>query len=431
MPGCLALVLGVLRGYADDMSNRALNEHYQLILGDTTPWVVSEVRLDVEHLVNEVKLALKPGTVWACPKCKARMHIKEWRTRRWRHLDSCQFKTILEAAVPLVECAEHGAQTVQVPWAEGSSRFTLFFERFAVQVLEACPTARASELLRISWDEADGIKQRAVRRGKSRQRLDGLEYVCVDEKAVGRGQDYVTVVTGVLDGKPKVLYVGDGRNEAALNGFWELLGAEGCARIKAVSMDMSLAYYNSVRRHCTHADVIFDPFHLMKMLNAAVDAVRRQEIVMGTAENRQALKQTRHLWLWGEENVPEGHAARFDALKSSSLKTARAWRVKELWRTFKHCKDVNDAYAFFHRWYALAIRSKLEPVKKVARSFKAHLAGIVSIFRHGFCNALAEGVNSRIQLLMQKSCGYRNRGRLKTDILFLFGGLNMDPLAVQ
>ena len=280
------------------MSNRALNEHYQLILGDTTPWVVSEVRLDVEHLVNEVKLALKPGTVWACPKCKARMHIKEWRTRRWRHLDSCQFKTILEAAVPLVECAEHGAQTVQVPWAEGSSRFTLFFERFAVQVLEACPTARASELLRISWDEADGIKQRAVRRGKSRQRLDGLEYVCVDEKAVGRGQDYVTVVTGVLDGKPKVLYVGDGRNEAALNGFWELLGAEGCARIKAVSMDMSLAYYNSVRRHCTHADVIFDPFHLMKMLNAAVDAVRRQEIVMGTAENRQALKQTRHLWLW-------------------------------------------------------------------------------------------------------------------------------------
>ena len=417
--------------YTMGMKDRALNEHYQQIIGDTSPWTVSEVRLDVERLVNEVKLALKPDTVWACPQCKARMHIKEWRTRRWRHLDSCQFKTVLEAAVPLVECAEHGAQTVQVPWAEGSSRFTLFFERFAIQVLEACPAARAGELLRISWDEADGIKQRAVRRGLGRRQLDGLEHVCVDEKAVGRGQDYVTLVTGVIAGKPHVLYVGDGRDEAALNGFWAWLGPDACARIKAVSMDMGQPYQNSVRRYCKNAELIFDPFHLMKMLNKAVDEVRRQEVVKGTGAEKSALKQTRQMWLWGEENLPDRHAARFEALKASTLKTAHAWRLKELWRTFKRCLDVDDAYAFFHKWYVLAMQSKLAPVKKVARTFKAHLAGIVSIFKHGFCNALAEGVNSRIQLLMQKSCGYRNRERLKTDILFHFGGLAMNPFAVQ
>jgi transposase len=111
------------------------------------------------------------------------------------------------------------------------------------------------------------------------------------------------------------------------------------------------------------------------------------------------------------------------------LKTARAWRIKELWRTFKQCQDVDDAHAFFHKWYVLTMRPKLEPVKKVARTFKAHLAGIVSIFKHGFCNALAEDVNRRIQLLMQKSCGYRNRQRLKIDILFHLGGLNMSPLS--
>jgi len=413
------------------MSNRALNEHYQLILGDTDPWTVSEVRLDVEHLVNEVKLAVKPNTVWACPRCKARMHIKEWRTRRWRHLDSCQFKTILEAAVPLVECAEHGAQTVQVPWAEGSSRFTLFFERFAIQVLEACPAARAADLLGISWDEADGIKQRGVRRGLARRQLVGLKYVCVDEKAVGRGHDYVTVVTGVVAGKPQVLYVGDGRDEAALNGFWAWLGPEACARIKAVSMDMSQAYQNSVRLHCLHAEIIFDPFHLMKMLNKAVDEVRRQELVLGTGVVKAALKKTRQLWLWAEENLPERYAASFEALKQSSLKTARAWRIKEIWRSMKRCLNTDEAQSFFNRWYALAMRTKLEPVKKVARSFKAHVTGILAVFTHGFCNALAEGINSRIQLLMQKSCGYRNRQRLKTDILFHFGGLSMDPLAVQ
>jgi transposase len=413
------------------MRDAALNAHYQQILGDTSPWSVNEVRLDVGQLINEVRLAVQPDAIWACPQCHSRMHIKEWRTRRWRHMDTCQFKTILEAAVPLVECSEHGAQTVQVPWAEGSGRFTLLFERFAIQVLEACPTARAGELLRISWDEADGIKQRAVRRGLARRQIDGLEYVCVDEKAVGRGQDYVTVVTGVVDGEPHVLYVGDGRDEAALNGFWEWLGLDGCARIKAVSMDMSQSYQNSVRRYCPQAELIFDPFHMMKMLNKAVDEVRRQEAVTGTGAERTALKQTRQIWLWGEENLPERHTARFEALKDSTLKTARAWRLKELWRTFKRCLDVDDAHAFFHKWYVLVMQSKLEPVKKVARAFRAHLAGIVSIFTHGFCNALAEGVNSRIQLLMQKSCGYRNRERLKTDILFHFGGLDMDPLSAQ
>lgn len=413
------------------MKDNSLTSHYQQILGETAPWAVSEVRLDVERLINEVRLTVNPEAIWACPECRNRMHIKEWRTRRWRHLDSCQFQTILEASVPLVECVEHGSQTVQVPWAEGSSRFTMFFERFAIQVLEACPTARAAELLAISWDEADGIKQRAVRRGLARRKLVDLEYVCVDEKAVGHGHDYVTIVTGVIDGNPKVLHIEDDRNEAALNVFWEKLGPDACAKIKAVSIDMGQPYQNSTRRYCENADLIFDPFHLMKMLNNAVDEVRRQETVFGTGAEQAALKGTQRMWLWGEENLPERYATRFEDLKQSALRTARAWRLKELWRTFKRCLNAADAYDFAMKWYASAIRSKLEPIKKVARTFKAHLAGIISIFNHGFCNAIAEGVNSRIQLLMQKSCGYRNRERLKTDILFHFGGLDMDPLPAQ
>lgn len=87
--------------------------------------------------------------------------------------------------------------------------------------------------------------------------------------------------------------------------------------------------------------------------------------------------------------------------------------------------DEHDATAFFKRWYRLAMRSRLDPIKKVARSFKAHLHGILALFKHGFCNALTESLNSRIQLMIQKACGYRNRERLKTDVLFHFGGLDM------
>ena len=404
---------------------------YQQILGDTTPWRVGEVKLDAEKLTIDVRLVLPEDAAWACPECRSRMHVKERRTRRWRHLDSCQFKTVLEADVPVVECQTHGIQTVQVPWADGSSRFTLFFERLAIEVLLACPAAKAAELLDVTWDQIDGIKQRAVARGMATRSLEGIEYLCVDEKAVGHGHDYVTVVTGIVDGKPSVLHVGDGRDEGALNAFYERLGAGGCKRIQAVSMDMGVSYQNATARHCPDADVVFDPFHIMKMCNKAVDEVRRDEALAGIRTVRESLKKTRQLWLWGEENLPGRHAARFEKLKVSSLKTAKAWRVKELWRSFKTCANAEDGLDFFRRWYREAMKTRLAPVKRLAQTMKERVASIVTYLKHRFCNAFAEGVNSRIQLLIQKSCGYRSRERLKTDILFHFGGLNLNPVSAQ
>ena len=404
---------------------------YQQILGDTTPWRVGEVKLDAEKLTIDVRLVLAEDAAWACPECRSRMHVKERRTRRWRHLDSCQFKTVLEADVPVVECQTHGIQTVQVPWADGSSRFTLFFERLAIEVLLACPAAKAAELLDVTWDQIDGIKQRAVARGMATRSLEGVEYLCVDEKAVGHGHDYVTVVTGIVDGKPNVLHVGDGRDEGALNAFYERLGAGGCKRIQAVSMDMGVSYQNATARHCPDADVVFDPFHIMKMCNKAVDEVRRDEALAGIRTVRESLKKTRQLWLWGEENLPGRHAARFEKLKVSSLKTAKAWRVKELWRSFKTCANAEDGLDFFRRWYREAMKTRLAPVKRLAQTMKERVASIVTYLKHRFCNAFAEGVNSRIQLLIQKSCGYRSRERLKTDILFHFGGLNLNPVSAQ
>ncbi len=404
---------------------------YQQILGNTSPWSVSDVKLDPVKLTIEVQVTIDHGTIWGCLVCQSRMHIKEWNERRWRHLDSCQFKTVLVASVPSVECKEHGSQTVQVPWTEGSSRFILYFERFAIAVLQACSESRAAELLAITWDQADGIKQRAVlRRMLKRGELD-VEYICVDEKAVGHGHDYITVVTGLRKGEQVVLYVGDGKGEAGLNGFWELLGPEKCGRIKAVSMDFGKSYIKSTRQYCPNAKLIFDSFHYMKMINNAVNEVRKQEIIMGSVAAKESLKKSRQLWLWGEENLPEKFKKRFKELKNSTLKTAKAWRLKELWRNFSGCQTEEEGRVFFKEWLRLVMASKIEPVKKVARSMKEHFEGIITYLKYRFCNAIAEGGNSRIQLLVQKACGYRNRERLKTDIMFHFGGLQLDPVGHQ
>jgi len=144
-----------------------------------------------------------------------------------------------------------------------------------------------------------------------------------------------------------------------------------------------------------------------------------------------ALKGTRQLWLYGLENLPRKWASRLQALRAVATKTARAWKVKELWRSFWRCADPGDALAFFRQWCREALATRLEPVKKVVRLFQKHWANIVTYFRYHLSNAASEGLNSRIQQLIQKACGYRNRNRFKRDILFHLGGLDLYPGFVQ
>ena len=141
---------------------------YEQILGLAAPWRVDEVKLKPTEQEIEVRVSFA-DTNWGCPECQQRMVIHDYEERRWRHLDSCQFKTVIVARVPVVKCPTHGTQTVAVPWAEKYGRFSRLFERLAIDVMLECSIRGACELLRISWDEADGIKQRAVKRGLARK----------------------------------------------------------------------------------------------------------------------------------------------------------------------------------------------------------------------------------------------------------------------
>ena len=146
---------------------------YEQILGLQPPWSVQSVALKKAEGMIEIEVVCAE-TLWGCPECGQRMHRHDTERRRWRHLDSCQFKTIVVADVPRVKCPEHGTRMVNVPWAEARSRFTAWFERLAIDVLQECSTAAACEQLRISWEEADGIKQRAIDRGLLRRRAEGV-----------------------------------------------------------------------------------------------------------------------------------------------------------------------------------------------------------------------------------------------------------------
>ena len=402
---------------------------YQQIQGLTDPWQVQDVNLKREVQEIEVRVTCREQ-LWGCPECGQRMHVHDYEERRWRHLDSCQFKTFVVTRVPVVKCPEHGAQVVAVPWAEKWGRFTQLFERLAIDLMLECSILAACGILRISWDEADGIKQRAVKRGLARKLREVPEQVCVDEKSVGHGQDYVTVVARLSPGEPaSVDYVSDGRTRESLDEYWHQWTPEELAAVRAVGMDMWEPYFKSTLANVPEAEgkIVYDPFHLSSHMNKAVNEVRKTEARQLQRAGDSTLKGTRHLWLYGWENLTTPLAEQFDQLRGLQLKTARAWSIKEMWRDMWACLDAQEAGDFFQRWYAWAIRSRLEPVKKVARMFKKHLRNILTHFDTGLSNGPIEGLNNRIQGLIKKAFGYRNRERFKTDILFHLGRLDLYP----
>src|SRR5665647_809081 len=401
---------------------------YQQILGLVAPWQVESVTLKQKEREIEVRVTFAE-TLWACPQCQKRMEVHDYEERRWRHLDSCQFKTVLVSRVPIVRCPEHGSQTVAVPWAEKYDRFSRLFERLAIDVMLECSISGACEILGISWDEADGIKQRAVKRGLARKTPKVMARLCVDEKGMGHGHDYMTIVAQAESGQTTVQYVGEGREQESLDVFWEGLMAEQLAGVEAIAMDMWKPYVQSTLVHVPGAagKIVHDPFHLVKYMNEAVNEVRKSEHRRLQAQGDDTLKSTRQLWLYGMENVPAKHAQRFAEVKELNLQTSRAWAIKEVFRSFWLCPRAKPAERYFGKWYAWAIRSRLAPIKKVARMCKAHLSNILTFFVHHLTNGPIEGLNNKIQGLIKKAFGYRNKERFKSDIFFHLGGLDLYP----
>jgi transposase len=296
-------------------------------------------------------------------------------------------------------------------------------------MLHDCSIKTVSRYLRLSWDEVDGIKARAVNRGLQRKSHVPAKAICLDEKSVGQGHDYVTVVTKVTEETAFVDHIADGRDEASLDPYWKEQPTCELEKIHCVSMDMWKPYMNSVSAHLPSGKnvITHDPFHIVKNMNAAVDTVRRQEIVLLPNALGDQLKGTRFMWLYGFENLPEKWEERLHALRNSQIKTARAWRLKESLRSMYQCKSYAQAMMFFKQWYRDAMRSKLEPVKKVAVSLKENITGVMNFFVFHITNAYSEGINSTIQAIIKRANGYRNRERLKRDLYFHLGNLNMYP----
>ena len=404
-------------------------ELYQQILGLNSPWSVSDVELDHEASEIRVNVGHPRGTKFCCPDCDTQLACHDHtEQRRWRHLDSCQFKTILVARIPRVKCPTHGVKNVNVPWAEKHSRFTLMFERFAVDVLLATQTVKgAMSILGTKWDQTWNIVVRAVRRGKQRKQATTMPRIGIDEKAFKKGHNYITLLYD-LDNST-VEAISEGNDAEAAKACFSRLSEDQIKDVEAIAMDMSAAYVKATKETIPLAEnkIVHDRFHVMQLATKAVDKIRRGEHKKLKSEGDERLTHSRYIWLKSQENLTENQRDLFDAIYTQQLETGKAWAYKEMLRDLWHHADSASATTYFNDWYKRVIHTKLEHMKTVARTIKDRLANVVSYCTHRITNAVAEGMNSKIMSIKRRVGGFRNVDNFKTAIFFYCGGLDLYP----
>lgn len=405
-----------------------LNNHYGLLLGLVPPWLVTHVELSMEKRLVEIDVLWPADHQVECPECGRSCAIRDHREeRRWRHLDTMQFQTIVKSRIPRSECPEHGVKTISIPWAGPNSRFTLLFERLAIDVMIAAKSIKeAAKLLGLSWDQVHHIQSRAVERGLACRELDEIKNVGIDEKSFLKGHKYASLMVDI-DGE-RILDVVEGRTLEAANSLWQKLPEEVRSGVDAVAMDMWDAFITSTKTYAPQADIVHDKFHISKYLNEAVDKVRRAEHKALMKEDDQTLKGAKYLFLKNPANMSDSEKERFKALRMDKLKVGRAWSIKEMFLEFWTYSYQASAEKFFQRWYWWATHSRLKPMADVAKLMRRHLPNILTYLRHLITNAMMEGLNSKIQSIKANARGYRNFANYRIAILFYCGKLQLYPL---
>jgi transposase len=402
-------------------------ELYKRLLGLVEPWEVTEIRVDFEQMQVDVWVCWKSEGEGICPECGKRCMLYDQRQeRQWRHLDTMQFRTLLHCQIPRVKCPDHGVKSVEVPWAESNSRFTALFERLAIEILLGCQNqTKAKGLLHLSWDEVHHIQEKAVERGLSWRSLEEVKYIGVDEKSFLEGHQYVTVMSDLEKGR--VLDVARDRKEESLKGMLTGMVTDEGVTIRAVAMDMWEPYMQAVKAAVPEADVVHDKFHVVKYLAEAVDKVRKVEQRNFLKEGIEDLTGTKYLWLTNPRNWSQKQKAIFQVLKGKRLKVGRAWTMKEMFAGFWKYFYEKAARNFFAKWYWWATHSRLSPMAEVAKKLKRHLENLLTYLKHRITNAVAEGLNSKIQQVKAVARGFRNFENFRIAILFYCGKLDLYP----
>lgn len=394
---------------------------FGLALGITPPWHVKVAEFSADSGQLDLYLDFKRGARFSCPSCGA-VGAKPYDTTEdtWRHMNFFQYKTYLHARVPRVECPQGcGVKLVAVAWARPDSGFTQLFEAYLMILLREMPVATVAELVGEHDTRLWRVLHHYVEHARTQEDFSDVQKVGVDETSSRRGHRYITVFADLE--KAKVIFATEGKDAQVVAAFKRDLEAhKGQAeRVQEVCCDMSPAFIAGFEDSFPTAQLTFDKFHVTKVLNDAVDQVRREE-----QRQRPELNKSRYLWLTNPSNLKQRQKIALDSLTRMNLKTARAYQLRLTFQEF-WARPQDEAESFLRKWFFWATHSRLEPMRNAAWTIRRHWQGILRWFTSRINNGILEAINGLIQATKARARGYRSNRNLIAMTYLIAGKLRL------
>lgn len=395
-------------------------ELFAAALGLTHPWYVAKIEFLVKERRLDIYIDFERGGMFPCPVCNGMSKAYDTSDESWRHLNFFQHSAYLHARVPRVKCDGCDLiRKIEVPWARSGSGFTLLFEAFLMSLAEEMPVRAVADLVGEHDTRIWRIVRHYVGQAVKLQDVSSTRAVGVDETASRRGHKYVTFFFDLQE--KRLIYATPGKDADTVTRFAQNLTSRGCnpSQVEQIACDMSPAFIKGIRKSLPKAEITFDRFHLTKIVNDAVDKVRREE-----AATKIELKKTRYLWLTNPKNLTPKQLRRLSSLSRQNLQTVRAYNIRLAFQDFFTQSDRATGESWLKSWYFWATHSRLQPVIDAAKTVKSHWAGVLNWFHSHITTGILEGFNSLLQAAKARARGYRSDENLIAMAYLIAGKLN-------
>ena len=412
MAGCGRMLQPAMRDEA------MTNQLFEAALGIKAPWYVQGVDFDTAKRQLTIVVDFVAGSRFAYPGVAGEHPVHDTQIKRLRHLNFFQHECYLEVRVPRVRLPDGSVRLAEPDWVGKLDGFTVLFEALVLLLAQQMPFAAVARIVNLSWHRVHAICSRYVDLALASANLSDVSTVAIDETSYRRGHEYLTLVADMQ--ARRVVFVTPGRDAKTIEGFAAYLSQHRGTpeQVASVSIDMSPAFIKGVAEHLPNARLTFDKFHVVAHASKALDTVRRQQ-----QKADPELKGMRWTLLKDANKLNLAQLADLEALvrQYATKRTARAWLYREQLREILERKQIHVVSEMLRQWCTNVMRSKVEPMKEVARLIRRHFEGIVAWTQTRQTNGFIEAINGLFQAAKRKARGYTRFTTMRT-VLFLVAG---------
>jgi len=396
---------------------------FELALGIQSPWYISNITFLEKDKRLDVYVDFNKGSSFSHKDAQGEFKVYDTVEKQWRHLNFFQHECYLHARVPRIKIDDNKIRQIETPWEGESNGFTLLFEALILQLLSYMPVHAVSKIIGVSDYKLWSMLEKYIFEARKLDDYSDVTVIGMDETSAKKRHEYITLFVDL--NKRRTIFIADGKDKSTVKAFSEDFEVHKgvCQSITDVSCDMSNAFISGISENLPNAQITFDKFHIMKIINEALDNVRREE-----SWNNPILRKSRYVFLKNRENLTVEEKNKYEeiCLSKLNLKTTRAHRIREAFQDIYKADNLECFELMLKKWYNWAIRCKIKPMVKAAKTIKSHWDGIVRWKQSQINNGILEGLNSVIQAAKSKARGYSTLKNFKIIAYLITGKLNFN-----